>query len=156
VLGGVTNLSGTLAALFECAGFLLVLLLMTPITEKQLKRRAEFETFLLNGFIDIGQLQNAIFARNPDMTVEEQETVRDQLARFNSFLESTECTRSIVAEMVIVNRNDLVYGGFGDFKMRKNTDLTEVDEESSEPELEEVSPEMITSLGYSWGKRSLL
>ena len=79
----------------------------------------------------------------------------DTLARFHSFLESAECSRSIIAEMVVVNPHDLAYG-YSDFKMRKQQRLTEVEEENEEPELEEMTPEMVTSLGYSWGRRSML
>ncbi len=58
--------------MFDCAGFVLVLYLMIPITERQKKGRADFQTFLFNGFMDVDHLQSAIFAQNPDMTEDER------------------------------------------------------------------------------------
>jgi hypothetical protein len=45
---------------------------MIPITERQKKCRADFQTFLFNGFMDVDHLQSAIFAQNPDMTEDER------------------------------------------------------------------------------------
>ena len=79
VLAGCANIAAIIGNLFDCIGFVLVLYLMSPVTEKQKKRRKDFQTFLLDGFIDVDHLQSAIFEKNPDMTEEERLNVNRDL-----------------------------------------------------------------------------
>jgi hypothetical protein len=55
-------IAGIFTAISECAGFLLVLILMTPWTNKQVKRKEDFNSFLLDGFVDVVELKSAIYA----------------------------------------------------------------------------------------------
>lgn len=119
ILYGIVNISGVFAPFAECAGFWLVLFMMTPITKGQAKKRNEFESFLLDGFMDVKQLRTAIYENNPDMTVEEMQAVDEQMETFSSYLESTKFTQSIVAEMCFVNTNDLAFSGGVKWKLQR-------------------------------------
>lgn len=100
---GIKNIAGTLTALSECAGFSLVLILMTPWTKGQMKRKEEFQSFLLDGFVNVIELKSAIYAQNPNISREEKELLEEEIGRFSSFLETTKMTQSIVGEMVTID-----------------------------------------------------
>ena len=88
---------------------------MLPITKKQQARRQDFQTFLLNGMMDVDHLEKAIIEANPDMTEDQKQNVRRNCQRFNSFLEVASTSSSVVSEMCIIDRQALAYDGFQNF-----------------------------------------
>ena len=59
---GIADLLGFLLNLDEGLTFMLVLMLMLPVSEKQKMKRDEFQTFLFVGFLNRRQLEAAIQA----------------------------------------------------------------------------------------------
>ena len=102
---------------FENASFCLVLYVMLPITKKQQARRQDFQTFLLNGMMDVDQLENASIKANPDMTEDQKQNVRRNCERFSSFLEVASTSSSVVSEMCIIDRQALAYDGFQEVRI---------------------------------------
>ena len=105
--------------LTECLGFLLVLYILLPTTDRQAKRRKDLQSVFLLGFIDITQLKQAVLDQNQDLDEEERQIICDDLDRFNSFLQQSEMSASIVSEMTIVNQAELPFQGFLRFKVDK-------------------------------------
>ena len=114
---GWYDLCAAFSDVFENASFCLVLYVMLPITKKQQARRQDFQTFLLNGMMDVDQLEEAIIKANPDMTEDQKQNVRRNCQRFNSFLEVASTSSSVVSEMCIIDRQALAYDGFQNFRM---------------------------------------
>jgi hypothetical protein len=108
---GIMDLSGALSIIFECFGYWLVLILMMPFTAGQVQRKADFQTFLLEGFINTSEMKKAIMEQNPNMSEREKSMLEDEMSRFQSFLDSTGMTQSIVGEMVHVDTNALAFNG---------------------------------------------
>ena len=102
---------------FESASFCLVLYVMLPITKKQQARRQDFQTFLLNGMMNVDHLEEAIIKANPDMTEDQKQNVRRNCERLSSFLEVASTSSSVVSEMCIIDRQALAYDGFQNFRM---------------------------------------
>ena len=109
-LWGVTSIFFALSVLFTALSFWLVLYITIPITRQQRKRRMDFQTFLLNGFLDFDQLKEAVFAQN-DFDDDERAIVLDDLERFGSFLERSTSSRGVVAEMVVIDPQFLAFQG---------------------------------------------
>ena len=60
-LWGVCSIFFALSYFFEDLSFCLVLYITLPITRQQQRRRMDFQTFLLNGFLDFDKLKEAVF-----------------------------------------------------------------------------------------------
>jgi hypothetical protein len=82
---GVCSILYALTEIVYTLSFLLVLYVTHPVTNQQQKRRYDLQTFVLNGFIDLNQLKQAVYDRN-DLDEEEREIVSGDLDRFGSFL----------------------------------------------------------------------
>ena len=54
---------------------------------------------------------------NPGMTQQEIEAVVNSMKVFSDFMEETKFTREFVADMVVVDREQLAYLGQGGFKI---------------------------------------
>jgi hypothetical protein len=108
---GIMDLAGALAVISECFGYWLVLILMMPFTAGQVQRKAAFQTFLLEGFINTSEMKKAIMEQNPNMSEREKSMLEDEMSRFQSFLDSTGMTQSIVGEMVHVDTTALAFNG---------------------------------------------
>jgi hypothetical protein len=104
-LTGVANITVVLSVFAQCGCYILVLYLMLPITDEQMKHRADFNTFLLDGFIDVRQLEEAILAQNPDLTAAEKSVIVQDLNTFNKLLAEAASSSSIISEMTIVNKD---------------------------------------------------
>jgi hypothetical protein len=99
---------------------------MLPISQQQLQRRIDFQTFLLNGFLDVDQLPDAILTTN-NMTDEETQQLKEDMERFNNFLKRATATE-VIPEMVIMNPQDLAFSGFRKAKgltMANNADQSQ-------------------------------
>lgn len=84
---------------------------MLPLTDEQLKHRAEFNTFLLDGFIDVRQLEEAIYEQNPDLRETEKAVIANDLDKFQKLLTESSTSSSIVSELVIVNKDQMPFLG---------------------------------------------
>ena len=109
-LFGVCSIIVALSTFFEDLSFWLVLFITLPITRQQRKRRMDFQTFLLNGFLDFDQLKEAVLAQN-DFDDDERDIVLNDLDRFESFLERSRSSRGVVAEMTVIDPQFLAFQG---------------------------------------------
>ena len=57
----------SLTDFLEIMTFLLVIKLMLPVTQSDIKKRSKFQRFLFSGFVDKNELRAAVLANNRDM-----------------------------------------------------------------------------------------
>ena len=92
------------------ATFYLVVFLMMRVTKQSKMRHVALQKYLLTGFINPEELENAILAQHPDMPAETRAYVHDDCDWIGSLLGKS--TGSIMSGMVTVrNNHDYAYMG---------------------------------------------
>ena len=119
---GLANSSFILRNLFESAIFCLVVLLMLPMTKKQMQRAEDFKKFLFGGFLDADQLEKAVIAQNPELSDFHKDLIREEVQELKTKLRSDN-TQAIVGGMVevteVVDIEDTAYWGYVKIRMQK-------------------------------------
>ena len=111
-------------------------------TSEQKGRKAALNNVLLQGFSSIEDIEIAILETNHDLPEDEQEFMRQDMARFKSFFNNTESSHSFLANMTEV-RPEIDFG-YATFRLRRNLNDSTMDEPRVS-ELEEA-PVMIASI----------
>ena len=124
ILQGIANIAGSSLAFFECAGFLLVFALVTPITQAQEKRQADFKAFLLNGSAGTEALLDSILAENPHMTEEEVAELTESFERYGEFYKGTILSQRVVSEMCSVDKQSIVFKGYEGFRYKRKPKMS--------------------------------
>ena len=73
----------------EAMTFILVINLMCPLTNAQKLRRQELNKFLLSGFANFENLEQAVLEHNQEMDETELEIVKEEISRFKYFIDTT-------------------------------------------------------------------
>lgn len=77
------------------------------------------QAVLLAGFLNFEELEAEVFAQNPDLEDEQKEIIQDCLERFKHFVRDTEMTQSIVSELSLSKRQQVIFSAGVDFKRKK-------------------------------------
>ena len=106
VLLGLSNVCKILMNIVQLTTYFLVVHLMLPLTEQQVRKKAEFVKFLFVGFVKQDQLESAILAQNPHLTEEQQQTIHEDIERLHDFTRKRQNTQSILSSVAHVNFED--------------------------------------------------
>lgn len=112
---GIANYVGILANLTEVLTYCFVVVMLVPLTKLQLERRKEVKNVLLQGFLSVDELKEAVLVANPEMDSFEKETVNGLFGRYKEILNRPS---SMSLTSSLVERPDFNYGAYN-FEFRR-------------------------------------